>query len=54
VRTGNYKSQYAHYVKAVWGKKENDKQKSLLAAGIASREPPIPLGGIGKMGPGRS
>jgi hypothetical protein len=31
--TGNYKSQYAHYWKAMWGQKENDKQKYLLAAG---------------------
>jgi hypothetical protein len=33
VWTVNYKSQYAHYWKAMWGQKENDKQKSLLAAG---------------------
>jgi hypothetical protein len=33
VWTGNYKGQYAHYWKAMWGQKENDKQKSLLAAG---------------------
>jgi hypothetical protein len=33
MRSGNYKSQYAHYWKAMWGQKENDKQKSLLAAG---------------------
>jgi hypothetical protein len=33
VWTGNYKGQYAHYWKAMWGQKKNDKQKSLLAAG---------------------
>jgi hypothetical protein len=32
VRSGNYKSQYAHYWKAMRGQKENDKHKSLLAA----------------------
>jgi hypothetical protein len=31
--TGNYKGQYAHYWKAMWGQKENDTHKSLLAAG---------------------
>jgi hypothetical protein len=54
VWTGNYKGQYSHNWKAMWGQKENDKQKSLLAAGTASRERQIPHGGIGKMGPGRS
>jgi hypothetical protein len=29
----NYKGQYAHYWTAMQGQKENDKQKSLLAAG---------------------
>jgi hypothetical protein len=33
VWTGNYKGEYAHYWRAMWGQKENDKQKSLLAVG---------------------
>jgi hypothetical protein len=33
VWTGNYKDQYAHYWKAMWGQMENGKPQSLLAAG---------------------
>jgi hypothetical protein len=51
---GNYKGQYAHYWRAMWGQKENDKQKSLLAAGDCIKREANSTWWNWKIGPGLS